>query len=391
MLSHVLFFTMLSLFVRDESVVTQPEEKYRPKQFYFGADLSYVNQILDHGGVYKDNGVVRNPYEIFSAHGANLARFRLWHHPDWTRTVYGQDGKRLYNDLHDVERGIRLAKEHGMEVLLDFQFSDTWADPGKQEIPKAWQNIRSLDVLKDSVYEYVYKTLHHLDNKGLQPEFVQIGNETNCGMLYTNAPDGFPTCNVCKDEWINLGEVLNKAIDAIQEVNSSSAIQSKIILHVADPKNVEWWFDNIVGIADVRHFDLIGFSYYPLYHPTVRIHDLSESVRKFRKRYNKDVMILETAYPWTTEGKDNYSNIFGAQPPVPGFPFTIEGQYNMMHAITQEIIDGGGSGIIYWEPAWISAGVKDLWGTGSSWENAALFDFDGNAISGMRFMKDQYQ
>jgi arabinogalactan endo-1,4-beta-galactosidase len=170
--------------------------------FYFGADLSYVNQILDHGGVYKDDGEIRSPYKIFGDNGANLIRLRLWHNPTWTKEVYGASGTQLYNNLADVEKSIRLAKEQGMSVLLDFHYSDTWADPGKQEIPKAWQQITELSVLKDSVYQYTFKTLAYLDDKGLMPELVQIGNETNCGMLYTNAAAGFPSCNVCNESTV---------------------------------------------------------------------------------------------------------------------------------------------------------------------------------------------
>src|SRR5690349_2827865 len=150
--------------------------------FYFGADLSYVNQILDHGGVYKDGGATKSPYQIFKDHGTKLVRLRLWHNPAWTKTVYTPAGDQLYNDILDVAKAIQLSKAQGMKVLLDFHYSDSWADPGKQEIPAAWQNIKSIDVLKDSVYNYTKKTLQYLDDKDLMPEFVQIGNETNCGM-----------------------------------------------------------------------------------------------------------------------------------------------------------------------------------------------------------------
>ena len=102
-------------------------------------------------------------------------------------------------------------------------------------------------------------------------------------------------------------------------------------------------------------------------------------------------MILETAYPWTAAGDDSYNNVFGTQPPVAGYPYSVAGQFNVIKAITQEIIDGKSSGIIYWEPAWISSAMKDLWGTGSSWENATFFDFNGNTIQGIDFMKHEYQ
>jgi arabinogalactan endo-1,4-beta-galactosidase len=102
-------------------------------------------------------------------------------------------------------------------------------------------------------------------------------------------------------------------------------------------------------------------------------------------------MILETAYPWTTAADDGYSNLFINEPAVAGYPKTKLGQSDMLKKITQEMLDGGGVGVIYWEPAWISSSMKDLWGTGSSWENCTLFDFDGNTIEGIEYMKSGYK
>jgi arabinogalactan endo-1,4-beta-galactosidase len=102
------------------------------------------------------------------------------------------------------------------------------------------------------------------------------------------------------------------------------------------------------------------------------------------------MMMLETAYPWTNAGNDGYSNIFGSQAPISGFLFTKQGQFDMMKTITQEVIDGGGIGVVYWEPAWITSGMRDFWNAGSSWENCALFDFSGNVIQGMGYMKHAY-
>ncbi len=353
-----------------------PIEPNIPEGFYFGADLSYVNQILDHNGVYKEDGVAKDPYQIFNDHGTNLARFRLWHNPDWTKTVYDPAGDQLYNDLLDVEKGIKKTKDAGMESLLDFHYSDIWADPGKQEIPAAWQNITDLEVLKDSVYNYTFKTLNYLKGKGLMPELVQIGNETNCGMMYTNAPTEFPKLNVCDGNWSNIGQVINRAIEAVRAVEPAT----KIILHVADPKNADWWFGEMTTSGGVSDFDMIGISYYPIWHTTVSLGNISSTISSLKSKYSKEVIILETAYPWTTEGNDGYNNIFGGQTPLTGYPYTQQGQLDLITKITQEVIDGGGIGVVYWEPAWITSDMKDLWGTGSAWENCAFFDFTGNPV-----------
>jgi arabinogalactan endo-1,4-beta-galactosidase len=358
--------------------------------FYFGADLSYVNQILDHGGVYKVNGNVENPYTLFDDKGTNLVRLRLWHNPEWTKEVYGSGGTQLYNDIADVEKAITSARSVGMKVLLDFHYSDTWADPGKQYIPAAWTDITLVSDLEDSIYNYTFKTLQRLSNKDLLPEFVQLGNETNCGMLYSDAPLNFPTANVCNGQWAALGKILNAGIKAVRDVTANTTIKTKIVLHVADPKNVDWWFTNIKSNGQVTDFDVIGFSYYPLWHTTVPVNGISEKVLAIKSKFSKGVMILETGYPWTTAGNDGYNNIFGSQPPLSSYPFTPEGQSKIMKAITQELKTGGGVGIIYWEPGWISSSMKDMWGTGSSWENVTFFDFDGNATVGFDYMTSTY-
>ncbi|MDZ7680514.1 MAG: glycosyl hydrolase 53 family protein [Fodinibius sp.] len=114
------------------------QETQQDSGFVFGADLSYVNQIMDHGGTYRDSGAVENPYKLFSDYGTDVARFRLWHHPEWTAEVYQGSGNPIYNGRADVAEGIRKAKEQGMAVNLDFHYSDTWADPETQDIPEAW-------------------------------------------------------------------------------------------------------------------------------------------------------------------------------------------------------------------------------------------------------------
>lgn len=361
--------------------------------FFFGADLSYVNQIRDHGGEFKEGGTVKNPYAIFSDHGTDVVRLRLWHNPVWTKEVYEPDGDRLYNDISDVGEAIAEAKAHEMKVLLDIHYSDIWADPGSQEIPEAWLSIKDISVLRDSVYNYTKKTLQYLDNKNLMPEFVQIGNEINCGMLYEHSEDpvvGFPSCNVCNGQWSNLAAVINSGIKAVRDVSATSAIKTKIMLHVADPANVTWWFDNVAGGGVVADFEIIGFSYYPIWHTAVSLEQLSDRIADFKDRYKKDVMILETAYPWTTSGNDGYNNIFGGQSPLSGFPFTKQGQLAMMKKITQEVIDGGGIGLVYWEPAWITSDIRDYWNIGSSWENCTFFDFDSNLLPVVDYMKSSY-
>ncbi len=205
-------------------------------------------------------------------------------------------------------------------------------------------------------------------------------------MMITDVPEGFPACNVCNDQWANQGTLLKAGIKATREVSANI----KIALHVADPKNLDWWFGNMTTKGNVTDFDIIGFSYYPLWHTTVTLDQLTAAVAGLNQKYSKPLMILETAYPWTTQDADSYSNIFGTQAPIAGYPFTPEGQMNILKSMTQKMIDGGGIGMVYWEPAWISSKAKDLWGTGSSWDNNTYFDFEGNTLASVGFMKQTY-
>ena len=154
--------------------VTEPEETseiIETPSFYYGADLSYVNEMENCGAIYKDaNNINTNPYKIFKDAGANLVRVRLWHNPTWTD----------YSDYSDVKKTIQKAKDQGMRVLLDFHYSDTWTDPSKQKIPAAWESeIDNKEALGELLYNYTYETLNNLALANLLPEMVQIGNEIN--------------------------------------------------------------------------------------------------------------------------------------------------------------------------------------------------------------------
>jgi len=376
----------------DEGPASHGREAYTVDEFAMGVDLSYVNQILDHGGTYKDStGAIVDPYALFAERGVNVVRVRLWHDPQWVRTeVYEQQSVPLYSGLSDVRTTIRTAKAQGMAVNLDIHYSDFWADPSTQEIPAAWRDIEEISVLEDSVYQYTKRTLKELNDQGLMPEMVQVGNETNCGMLYTDAPSTFPDLNVCDGNWDEFGQVVNAGIEAVREVGEASDVEPKVLLHVAQPENVESWFDNVTAKGDVTDFDVVGFSYYAPW-SDVPLDEISGRVSTFREKYQREVMILETAYPWTMENADDYNNIFGDDSVVSGYSASPSEQKQYMIDLTQEVIDGGGDGLMYWEPAWITSNMKDSWGQGSSWENNAFFDFNGRPLPVFDFVTHSYQ
>src|SRR5674476_78074 len=359
----------------------QIEKFYTPSEFVMGADLSYVNQILDQGGVYKDSGNIKDPYLIFGNYGANVIRFRLFYNPTWTKTIYGASGTQLYNDYADVKKGISKSKAAGMQVCLDFHYSDTWADPSKQQKPATWDTLTRMPVLADSVYNYTFRILNNLGINGLMPEYVQIGNEINPGLL-------LPQGNRWNGNEANMMLLLNSGIRAVRDAGASNSIKPKIIIHIAQPENVDAWFNGL-AVKGLIDYDIIGISYYYLY-STVSINDVSTYISQIRVKYNKEVMIMETAYPWTPGDADSYRDISNSSKLVPGYSASADGQYNYLITLTKKIIDGGGKGIFYWEPAWITSNMKDQWGSGSSWDNHTLFDYQGSVIKGMNYMTRHY-
>lgn len=348
--------------------------------FTMGADLSYVNEIEDFEGVYKDSGVVTDPYLIFKNHGANLVRVRLWHNPQWVGSV---TNGRLYSDLADAEKTISRAKKAGMAVNLDFHYSDEWADPQHQNIPAAWQGL-DLQTLSDSLYNYTLATLNHLKSKDLTPEMVQIGNEINTGLLW-------PAGQVKNDNWSNTALLVKSGIKAVRDFSETSEIKPLIMLHVAQFQNVEWWTKGMIEKGGVTDFDIIGISHYPKWSTFNSMVSIEQSIRNLISKYSKKVMIAETAYPWTGENGDSYNNLFSPADSVAGYSLTPEGQYSYMKELTQRVFNAGGSGIMYWEPAWITSNLSDKWGQGSAWENCTFFDFQGNTLKGIDFMTFDYK
>ena len=334
---------------------SKPLPPYTWDVFSMGADLSFVNELQDYGAAFFDSGTVKDPFLIMKTHGANTIRVRLWHNPQWVAAITG--GK-LYSNLADVEKTMQRAKTLGMAVNLDIHYSDTWADPDHQETPAAWMGL-NLTVLKDSVYNYTLKVMNYLKSKSLTPEIVQVGNETNQGML-------FPVGEVKNNYWLAFGELLNSGIKAIRDFSAASDIKPKILLHVAQFQNAAWWIEGVVNMGKVTDFDILGISHYSKWSTMNRMDLITETIGNIRATYGKQVMIVETAYPWTGEDADSYVNIFRNADSVSGYPLTKEGQLRYLKDLTQAIIAGGGKGIMYWEPAWITSSMPDKWGTGSA-------------------------
>lgn len=337
-----------------------------------GVDLSYVNELEDCGAQYRDDAGHEDPYAIFAAAGANIVRLRLWHTPEWTR----------YSTLDDVRKSIRRARQHGLRVLLDFHYSDDWAHPGKQLVPAAWRDLDERGMAA-ALGSYTERTLEALAADGLLPDVVQVGNEINTDLLITEEID-----EKTPVRWSRNAPFLNAGIAAVRRVADRHGREIRVMLHVAQPENVVAWFEGAVA-AGVEDFDLIGVSYYPRWSSTP-FDAVGPFVAALRHQFERDVVVVETAYPWTLDAEDDAHNLLGEDALVAGYPASVDGQRRWLIDLQRTVRESGGLGTVYWEPAWISTRCTTRWGQGSHWENAALFDSKtGTLLAGAAFLEPE--
>ncbi|MFN3852350.1 MAG: arabinogalactan endo-beta-1,4-galactanase [Spirosomataceae bacterium] len=349
----IVFGAMMLGACREASVAQQPK-------LYLGGDLSYTNEMDDCGGVYRKNGKQVDAYKLFAEEGAKIIRLRLWHNPNWTQ----------YSTFADVKRSIKRAKENQMDILLDFHYSDDWADPKHQVIPKAWEKIKDTKILGDSVYNYTYNTLINLNQLNLLPEIVQVGNEINSEVMqYTK--ESAATIN-----WERNVALLNRGIEAVNDAAKKIGKPIQTMLHIAQPDEAFGWFENARKYG-IKQYDWIGLSYYPKW-SKFNLERLAVEIDRLKSTFSRRVMIVETGLPYSPNNFDKASNVLGADSKLDGYDLSREGQAKFMQDLVKSVIRGGGEGVIYWEPAWISTSCSTQWGQGSHWENATFFDAENN-------------
>jgi len=344
--------------------------------YYFGSDLSYVNEMEDCGAVYSRSGAPEDVFGLLKSSGANLVRLRLWNNPQWT----------AYSNLADVTRAMRRAKAAGLPVLLDFHYSDDWADGDKQLVPAAWAGLDTGQQV-EALYRFTYDTLMALHAQGLMPDQVQVGNETNGELMGSVSwKQGDPVKPI---NWERNARLFNAGIKAVHDAGAAAGKTPRIMLHIAQPENVESWFLAATK-AGITGYDLIGISYYKKW-SKMDLTGLGAVINRLRHTYpGKDVVVVETAYPFTSKHLDDNVNLMGEDSTFAAYGFSPEGQARYMHDLMQLVLDNGGAGVVYWEPAWVSTRCKTRWGSGSNWENATFFDFDGKALPALDWPKADY-
>lgn len=339
------------------------------KDFIMGMDASCVPSLEASGVKYYDfDGNEKDVYQILAENGINYIRVRIWNDP------FDKDGNGYGGGNCDIENAIEVGKratEYGMKLLVNFHYSDFWADPSKQMVPKAWKSM-NVDQKSEALYEYTKDCLEQLDKAGVDIGMVQIGNETNgvfCGESSTSLGG-----------WKRITQLFSAGSKAVREVCPDALIA----LHFANPEkvtNYESYSKNLdyYGVD----YDVFASSYYPYWHGTLE--NLATVLNKVSNTYGKKVMIAETSYAYTSENTDDYANTIGdGGGVVKDYPFTVQGQANMIRNLVDTAVNKIDNciGMFYWEGTWISVGSDyesnlQKWERyGSGWASSYAKEYD---------------
>ena len=320
-------------------------------EFISAVDISSYPQIELSNPIFKDNnGITVSFLEFLKSKGINTIRIRKWVNPI-----------DQYSSFEEVKSFAETLKSMGFKIYLSLHYSDTWADPGSQITPLEWQNV-SYSTLKAIVYDYTKMIVEQID-----PDIIQIGNEINNGFLH---PEGNRY-----SEPSQFLELLNEGIRAVRDHASD---QTKIMLHFAGHEEANVFFNFVDGLD----YDIIGISFYPIWHGK-SISELEQTLIQLRTLYDKEIMIAETAYPFTLGWNDWTNNIVGLEEQLilPDYPATPQGQKNFVQQLKIMMTNlDGGIGLSYWGAELIAWNGPES-SEGSPWENQALFDFNHQALT----------
>ncbi|HEX3720875.1 MAG TPA: glycosyl hydrolase 53 family protein [Verrucomicrobiae bacterium] len=353
----LLLFGMFLKFAGSIGTFAQP-----PASFLAGADFSDLAYFESLGINYKDAGQVQDGIQILKNHGINCVRLRLF------TSSAAQAAANPYNYGNNTTYTVPLAarvKAAGLSFLLDFHYSDTWADPAHQATPSAWTNL-SFTQLVQKMYTYNSNTIAKFAAAGAMPDYVQVGNEITSGMLW-------PTGKVSGDggaSWNQLGQLMTAAAQGIRD--ASGTRMPKIIVHIdrgGDWATTEWFFDNLN--AQAVPFDIIGESYYTFFQGSPE--SLSNCLNNAAARYGKPIIVAEDAFPWTNSCPSSWTNS------LYGFAPTADGQVSFIAAISQivkSVPNQLGAGFFYWGAEYQAArGVNE-----AGYNTSSFFDFSGNVL-----------
>ena len=336
------------------------------KPFYLGGDISMLARIEALGGTYKEQGKTKDCIAILRAHGCNCFRLRLFVNPNGVNAVV--------NDLPYTLKLAKRIKAAGGSLLLDIHYSDTWADPGKQIKPAAWAKL-SFEQLERQVETYTRDVIAKFKQAGVLPEMVQIGNEINPGMLW---PEGKLAGKDAKAKsWSQFTRLLKAGIRGARAPLAKTD-GMKIMIHIAaggNKQRTKFFFTNL--IAHNVPFDIIGQSYYPWWHGTLA--DLKANLKYMAETFKKDILVVETAYPY--RGKPGGKAVKNFD-----WPITPQGQKMFLNDVIRAVREAPnqrGIGVIWWYPESVPVKGLRMWADGSR----ALFDCEGNVLESAEAFK----
>ncbi len=373
--------------------------------FIIGCDVSSLISEEKSGVKYYNNaGEEQDLLLTLAENGVNTIRIRVWNDP------FDENGKGYGGGNNDIDTAIEIGKratKYGMKTMIDFHYSDFWADPAKQMVPKAWADM-TLEEKEQAVYDYTYESMKKVFDAGIEVNIVQVGNETTTGL-----------CGETK--WSAMATLMNAGSRAIRELATQYNQDVMIAVHFTNPENTSNYqkFARMMNEYKVD-YDIFASSYYPVWHGTLE--NLTNVLSEIADKYDKKVMVAEFSYAYTLENGDNFANSISEETNC-AWPYaaSVQGQANCIRDIAAAVTAVGeaGIGICYWEPAWLpvpgdtyeeqlaiweenGSGWASSFATqydpddagvyygGCSWDNQALFDFEGHplaSLSTFRFLK----
>ncbi|MCM1124426.1 MAG: glycosyl hydrolase 53 family protein [Eubacterium sp.] len=390
----------------EANVYVEPIENLS-EDFIRGVDLSSVLAEEESGVIYyNEDGLEQDIFETLAENGVNYIRVRVWNDPyDENGNSYGGGG----NDTAAAAEIGRRAAKYGMRLYVDYHYSDFWADPNKQQCPKAWEGME-IEAKSEALKQFTEESLMQIIDAGGRVGMVQIGNEINNGIAG-------------ETDWTKRGQLLQAGAAAVREVSAKTGNEIKIAVHFTDVSDQK----GTLAIAEKLKekeidYDIFAVSYYPYWHGTMD--NLTDTLVKLSETYDKKVLVAENAYPYTTGDGDGAANSVGEEDLVSGYPATVQGQANEIRDVCAAVaaVGDAGLGLFYWEPAWIPVGVweegaadadqvlasnQQIWEQygsgwassyaaaydpkdagvyygGSSWDNQALFDYNGQPLESLK-------
>ena len=367
--------------------------------FYRGMDASAV-LALENSGVkyYNFDGEKQDVFMTLAQAGVNYIRLRVWNDP------YDENGNGYGGGNNDVATAIALgqrATKYGMKVCIDFHYSDFWADPKKQFVPKAWEGM-DIEKKSDALYNFTLESLTQLLDAGVDVGMVQIGNEINNGMSG-------------ETDVANVRKLLTAGSKAVREAAVNSGKEILVAVHYTNIDDMKK-LDTLLTGLQVKEidYDIVGLSFYPYWHGTMD--DLKNAITHIRNTYGKKVYVAENAYCYTAEDGDGSANsVEGTDDLAEGYSASVQGQANEVRDVCAAASEAGAEGVFYWEGTWIPVGPadadnSDLWEKygsgwassyasgydpkdagqyygGCSWDNQAMFDFTGHPLASLNVFK----